>query len=176
MRKEILPGKLSANRVVTAESPIVVEKKKKRGEGGRLLLFLMAVGLGAVALTSITVLAPVSFYGYVASPGSINDSGNSGDSVAKPTTALTASFKAIDGEGNVIEENGVTRSDAITITGYSDSEYDPRLQCSIDSLYIYCNDSGEVSISGLHAGKHTFTSIEPSSGETIVRAFSWNIS
>jgi hypothetical protein len=98
---------------------------------------------------------------------------DSGDSVAKPTTALPASFKAIDGKGNVIEENGVTKSDWITITGYSDIEYDPRLQCSIDSFHIYCNDSGDVGLSDLPTGKHTFTVVEPSNGEMIVRAFSW---
>ena len=38
----------------------------------------MAVGLGAAALTSITLLAPVTFSGHVASPGSIDDSGNRG--------------------------------------------------------------------------------------------------
>jgi hypothetical protein len=179
MSKEMLPGKLSVNQAVSVESPpITVEKKKKkRGKGGRLLLFLMAVGLGAVVLTSITVLAPVSFYGYVESPGSINDdSGNRGDGVAAIPTALAASFKAIDGKGNVIEDNGVTTSHAITLTGYSDTEYDPRLQCSIDSLHIYCSETDEISISGLHTGKHTFTVVESSNGETIVRDFSWNIS
>ncbi len=63
MSNQILPGKLSAKRTVSAESPIVVEKKKKSGKG--LLLFLMAVGIGAVALTSISLLAPVTFYDHV---------------------------------------------------------------------------------------------------------------
>jgi hypothetical protein len=105
--------------------------------------------------------------------GSTTTTTDNGDSLAKPTPALPASFKAIEGKGNVIEDNGVTKSDAITIRGYSDSEYDPGLQCSIDSFHIYCNDSDEVSLSGLHAGKHTFTVVEPNNGETIVRAFSW---
>ena len=75
MSNEIQLGKLSANRTVDAESPIVVgkEKGKKKNGQGALLLFLMAVGLGAVALTSITLLGPVTFYGYVDSPGSIDD-------------------------------------------------------------------------------------------------------
>jgi hypothetical protein len=176
MRKEILPGKLRANQAVSAESPIVVEeKKKKRGEGGRLLLFLMAVGLGAVALTSITVLAPVSFYGYVASPGTINDSGNGGDGAEAIPTALAASVTATDDKGIVIEDNGVTESAKMTITGYSDSKYDAGLQCSIDSLPLYCSGS-PVTVSGLPPGEHAFTIVEPSSGEAIVRVFTWNIS
>jgi hypothetical protein len=177
MSKEILPGKLSAKRAVSTESPIVVEEeeKKKGGEGGRLLLFLMAVGIGAVALTSITVLAPVAFYDYVNSPGSINDSDNRGDGAAGIPTALAASFTATDGKGTVIEDNGVTESTKMTITGYSDSKYDAGLQCSIDSLPLYCSGS-PVTVSGLPPGEHTFTIVEPSSGETIVRAFSWNIS
>ncbi len=53
----MLLGKLSANRTVDVESPIVVDKRKekKKGPGSLLPLFLMAVGLGAVALTSITL-------------------------------------------------------------------------------------------------------------------------
>jgi hypothetical protein len=176
MSKEILPGKLSAKRAVSAESSIVVEEKKKRGGGGggRLLLFLMAVGIGAVALTSITVLAPVAFYDYVNSPGSINDSDNMGDGALIPS-ALAASFTATDGKGTVIEDNGVTKSAKMTITGYSDSKYDAGLQCLIDSLPLYCSGS-PVTVSGLPPGEHTFTIAEPSSGETTVRAFSWNIS
>jgi hypothetical protein len=50
MSNEILPGKLSSNPAVSAESRIIVKEKKKRGSRG-LLLFLMAVGLGIVALT-----------------------------------------------------------------------------------------------------------------------------
>jgi hypothetical protein len=66
MSNEIQLGKLSANRTVDVESPIVAEKKKeKKKRPGGLLLFLMAVGLGAVALTSITLLSPVAFYGRV---------------------------------------------------------------------------------------------------------------
>jgi hypothetical protein len=176
MSKEILPGKLSAKRAVSAEPSIVVEKKRKKGGGGRLLLFLMALGIGAVALTSITVLAPVTFYDYVNSPGSINDdSGNRGDGAAVIPSALAASVTATDGNGIMIEDNGVTESAKMTITGYSDSKYDAGLQCLIDSLPLYCSGS-PVTVSGLPTGEHTFTIVEPSSGETIVRVFSWNIS
>jgi hypothetical protein len=178
MSNEMLPGKLSANQAVSAESPPIVIEKKKRGEGGRLLLFLIVVGLGAVMLTSITVLAPVTFYGHVASPGSISDSGNGNrgnGAAAIPTTALASSATATDGKGTLIEDNGVTKSRTMTITGYSDSSYNTKLQCSIDSLPLYCSGS-PVTLSELPAGEHTFAIIEPSSGETIVRAFSWTIS
>jgi hypothetical protein len=159
-------------------TPIVIETEKEKKRGG-LAILLIAIGVGILALAGIALLIYVnSFGGNIfggVSGSSSTAATDSGDSVAKPTTALIDSFKAIDGKGNVIEENGVTKSDEITITGYSDSEYDARLQCSIDSLHIYCNGSGEVSISGLPTGKHTFTVVEPSNGETIVRAFSWNI-
>lgn len=75
MSNEILPGKLSANHAVSEESPIVVEKKKEQKKrAGGLLMFLMALGIAAVAVGSITLPAPVAFYGYVGSPGSIDDS------------------------------------------------------------------------------------------------------
>jgi hypothetical protein len=107
MSNEIQLGKLSANRTADAESPIVVEKKKeKKKRPGGLLLFLMAVGLGAVALTSITLLSPVAFYGRVDSPGSIDSSGSRGDGSAVIPTGLASSAAAIDGKG-------VTRTSAI---------------------------------------------------------------
>lgn len=179
MSKEMLPVRSSANRASSTESIIVVEEKKKRGEGGgRLPLFLIAVGLGALALTSITVLAPASFYGYVESPGSINDSGNGnrGDGAAAAVpTGLASSLTATDGKGIVIADNGVTKSGTMTITGFSDSKkYNVGLQCWVDLLPIYCSGNS-VTISGLPPGEHTFA-IEPSSDDTIVQAFSWKIS
>jgi hypothetical protein len=179
MSKEMLQRKLSEDQGFVSESPaFVIETEKEKKRGG-LAVLLISVGVGIIALASIALLTYVnSFGGNIF--GSLSGSStaattitDSGDSVAKPTTALPASFKAIDGNGNVIEENGVTKSASIHITGYSDSEYDPRLQCSIDSFHIYCSDSGDIGLSGLHAGKHTFTVVEPSNGETIVRGFSW---
>jgi hypothetical protein len=183
MSKEMLPEKLSRDQSndqgLGPESlPIVIENNEGKRERS-LVVFLVALGIGILVLTTIVLLPYVnSFRGNIF--GSVSSSitattitTDRGDSVAKPTTALPASFKAIDGNGNVIEENGVTKSASIHITGYSDSEYDPRLQCSIDSFHIYCSDSGDIGLSGLHAGKHTFTVIEPSNGETIVRGFSW---
>jgi hypothetical protein len=175
MSKEILPGKLSANGTARAESLIVVEKKK-RGRRG-LLLFLMVAGLGAVALTSITVLAPMTFYDRVGSPGSIDDGGGRGDGDATIPTALAASSSATatDGKGTVIGDNGVTKSAEITITGYSDSSFSTQLRCSIDSLPAYCSGS-PVTLSGLPPGEHVFTVVEPVSDKTAIRSFSWDIS
>ena len=176
MSTEILPGKLSANRAVSAESQIVVEEKKKgkKKRGGGLLLFLMAVGLGAVALASITLLAPVDFYGHVDSPGSIDDSGSRADGAAVTSTALAASATAIDGNGAVIEDNGSTKSGEMTITGYSDKSFSTELSCSIDSLPAYCSGS-PVTVSGLPAGEHVFTMIDPLKDEITVQSFSWEI-
>jgi hypothetical protein len=176
MSNEILLGKLSANRAVDAESPIVVEKKKEKKKGaGGLLLFLLAVGLGAVAVGSITLLGPVAFYGHVDSPGSIDDSGSRSDGAAVIPTALAASVTATDGKGTVIEANGVTKSSDMTITGYSDSSFSTELHCLIDSQPLYCSGS-PVTLSGLPTGKHVFTMAEPVRDEITVQSFSWDIS
>jgi negative regulator of sigma E activity len=171
MSKEMLPIKLAEEQASAAERSIVIEvnkeKEKKREKG--LSVFLMVVGLGVVALTSITVLAPVSFYNDPNSSGTIGDAGNG----AAIPTALAASFKATDGRGNEIENNdGITRSEHITISGYSDSRYSTELRCSIDLLPVYC-DGSPITIAGFPPGKHIFTIEEPESGKTIVRAFSW---
>ena len=175
MSNEILPGKLSANRAVSAASPIVVEEKKKeKKRRGSPPLFLMAVGLGAVALASITLLAPVAFYGHVDSPGSIDDSGSRADGAAVAPTALAASATATDGNGAVIEDNGSTKSGEMTITGYSDKSFSTELSCSIDSLPAYCSGS-PVTVSGLPSGEHLFTMIDPLKDEITVQSFSWEI-
>ena len=104
------------------------------------------------------------------SSSSTTDSGN--HAFEATTTALGASFKAIDAKGDVIENNdGVARSEQITLTGYSDSLYSTKMLCTIDMLSLYC-DGSPIAISGLPDGKHTFTIMEPSSGETTVRVFS----
>jgi hypothetical protein len=59
-------------------------------------MFLMALGIEAVAVGSITLPAPVAFYGYVGSPGSIDDSGNRDDGAAVLPTALAASVTATE--------------------------------------------------------------------------------
>jgi hypothetical protein len=174
MSNEILPGKLSSNPAVSAESRIVVKEKKKRGSRG-LLLFLMAVGLGAVALTSITLLSPVAFYGRVDSPGSIDSSGSKGDGSAVISTALAASATATDGKGVAIEANGLTKSADMTITGYSDSRFSTELRCLIDSQPMYCSGS-PVTLSGLPPGEHVFTVMEPVHDKITVQSFGWEIS
>ena len=176
MSNQILPGKLSAKRTVSAESPIVVEKKKKSGKG--LLLFLMAVGLGAVALTSISLLAPVTFYDHVGSTRSIDDSGGGsrGDGATIPSALAASSATATDGKGTVIGDKGVTKSAEMTIAGYSESSHSTELRCSIDSLPAYCSGS-PVSLSGLPPGEHVFTVIEPVSDKIAVQStFNWEIS
>jgi hypothetical protein len=176
MSNEILPGKLSANHAVSEESPIIVEKKKEQKKRvGGLLLFLMALGIGAVAVGSIPLPAPVAFHGYIGSPGSIDDSGNRDDGAAVVPTALAASARAMDGNGAVIDNNGSTKSGEMIITGYSDSSYSTELRCSIDSLPAYCSGS-PVTISGLPPGKHTFTMAKSVDDETTAHSFSWNIS
>ena len=172
MSNQILPGKLSAKRTVSAESPIIVEKKKKSGKG--LLLFLIAVGLGAVALASISLLAPMAFYSHVDSPGSIDDTSSKGDAVAVITGALAASATATDGNGVVIENNGLTESDEMTIAGYSDSSYSKELRCALDSLPAYCSGS-PVTFSGLPPGEHVFTTVESINDQITVQYFGWDI-
>jgi len=172
MSNEIQLGKLSANRTVDVESPIVVEEKKKR-QGG-LLLFLLAVGLGAVALASITLLVPEPFYGHVDSPGSIDSSGSRGDGAAVITSALAASATATDGKGTVIENNGLTKSGEMTIGGYLDSSYSTEVHCAIDSLPVYCSGS-PVTFSGLPPGEHVFTTVESINDQITVQYFGWGI-
>src|SRR5215216_2342655 len=175
MSNEIQLGKLSANRTADVESPIVVgEKKEKKKRPGGLLLFLMAVGLGAVALTSVTLLAPVAFYGYIDSPGGIDSSGSRGDGSAVITSALAASATATDGKGTVIENNGLTESGEMTIAGYSDGSYGTELHCAIDNLPAYCSDS-PVTFSGLPPGEHVFTMVESINDQITVQYFGWNI-
>jgi hypothetical protein len=175
MSNEILPGKLSANRAVSAASPIVVEEKKKeKKRRGSLPLFLLAVGLGAVSLASITLLAPVAFYGLVDSPGSIDDTRSRGDGAAVITSALAASATATDGKGTVIENNGLTESGEMTIAGYSDGSYGTELHCAIDNLPAYCSGS-PVTFSGLPPGEHVFTMVESINDQITVQYFGWNI-
>src|SRR5215203_5865481 len=172
MSNEIQLGQLSANRTVDVESPIVVEEKKKR-QGG-LLLFLLAVGLGAVAIASITLLVPEPFYGHVDSPGGIDDTSSRGDGAAVITSALAASATATDGKGVVIENNGLTKSGEMTIAGYLDSSYSTDLNCAIDNLPAYCSGN-PITFSGLPPGEHVFTIVEPMRDEITVQYFSWGV-
>ena len=171
----MLPRKLSEG-LAPESLPTIIETNKEKRQG-LILVCLMAVGVVIVPVASIVLLPYVNslegnIFGGVSS--STTDSAN----VAfEATTALGASFKAIDAKGDVIENNdSVARSEQITLTGYSDSVYSTKMLCTIDMLSLYC-DGSPIAISGLPDGKHTFTIMEPSSGETIVRVFSWrNIS
>ncbi len=171
MSEEVLPRKLGEG-LVPESSPTVIETNKQKREG-LILVCLVAVGVVIVPVASIVILPYVkSLEGDIF--GSIRSSTtDSGTDAFETTTALGASFKAIDAKGNVLVNNaGVARSEQITLTGYSDSLYSTKMLCTIDMLPLYC-DGGPVTISGLPAGKHTFTIMEPSSGETIARVFSW---
>ena len=172
MSNKILPGNLTASPSVSAESSIVVEKKKRGTRG--LLLFIMAIGLGAVALSSISLLPPVTYYGRIDSPAIIDNSGSRGEGAVLPS-ALAASATATDGKGIAIGDEGITKSAEMTITGYSDSSHSTELRCTIDSLPAYCS-GGPVTVSGLPPGEHVFTVVEPISDRIIVRSFSWDIS
>ena len=177
MSNEILPRKLSANRSVIAETPVVREKKNEnKKRRGSLPLFLLTVGLGAVALVSIPLLAPVTFYDRVDSPRSIDDTSSSADGAAAAviTSALAASATATDGSGTVIENNGLTKSDEMTIAGYSDSSYSTELHCAIDSLPAYCSGS-PVTFSSLPPGEHVFTMVESINDQIAVQYFGWDI-
>ena len=172
MNKEMLPRKLSEG-LAHESLPTIIETNKEKREG-LILVCLIAVGVLIVPLASIVLLPYVkslegNIFGGVSS--STTDNGN--HAFEATTTALGASFKAIDAKGDVIENNdGVARSEQITLTGYSDSVYSTKMLCTIDMLSLYC-DGSPIAISGLPDGKHTFTIMEPSSGETIVRVFSW---
>jgi hypothetical protein len=174
MSNEILPRKLSANRSVSTESPVVVvEKKESKKRRGGLPLFLLIVGLGAIALTSITMLAPVAFYGHIDVPSSI-DEASRGEAEAVIAGALAESATATDGDGTVIENNGLTESSEMTIAGYSDSNYSTELHCAIDNLPSYCSGS-PVTFSGLPPGEHVFSTVESINDQTIVQYFGWEI-
>ena len=170
----MLPRKLSEGHAPESLPSIIETNKEKRQ--GLILVCLMAVGVVIVPVASIVLLPYVNslegniFGGLSSTTGSANDA-------FEATTALGASFKAIDAKGDVIENNdGVARSEEIILTGYSDSVYNTKMLCTIDMLSLYC-DGSPIAISGLPDGKHTFIIMEPSSGETIVRVFSWrNIS
>jgi hypothetical protein len=175
---EILLGNLGANPTVGVEPPLVVEEKNERGRNGRLL-FLITIAIGTIALASLSLLVPVTYYSSIGSrTGSVGDDDSSigGDSAALPSESLASSARAIDGEGTAIENNGISRSAEMTISGYSDSTHNTKLLCAINSLPAYCSGS-PVTFSGLPPGEHIFTVTGSGSDKTaaVVHSFSWNI-
>jgi hypothetical protein len=176
MSKEMPPEKLSGDQGLGAESPPIVTETNKGKREGLILACLIAGGVVIVAVASIVLLPYVNSLGgkIFGAASSTTDSRNG---AVEATTAPAASFKATDATGNVIENgDGLARSEQVTISGYSDNIHSTNMLCTIDTLPMYC-DGSPIAISGLPNGKHTFTVMEPSSGETIVRVFSWrNIS
>jgi hypothetical protein len=116
----------------------------------------------------------VAFYGHVESPGSIDDTSSRGDGAAVITSALADSAIATDGKGTVIENNGSTKSDEMSIAGYSDGSYRTELHCALDSLPAYCSGS-PVTFSGLPIGEHVFTMVESINDQITVQYFGWTI-
>jgi hypothetical protein len=88
--------------------------------------------------------------------------------------ALAASATATDGEGTVIDNNGLTRSGKMTIAGYSYSSYSTELHCALDNLPAYCSGS-PVTFSGLPPGKHVFSTVESINDQILVQYFSWDV-
>jgi hypothetical protein len=175
MSKEMLPRKLGEG-LASESLPTIIETNREKRQG-LILVCLIAFGVVIVPLASIVLLPYVNSLEDNIFDGVSSSTTNSGNDAFEATTALGASFKAIDAKGDVIENNeGIARSEQITLTGYSDSVYSTKMLCTIDMLSLYC-DGSPIAISGLPAGEHTFIIMEPSSGQTIVRVFSWrNIS
>jgi hypothetical protein len=174
MSKEMLPGKLSED--LAAESRPAVKQTNKDKRQGLILVCLIAVGVVIIPVASIVLLPYVkSLEGNVF--GGVSSTTDSGNDALEATTALGASFLATDAKGDVIENgDSVARTEQLTLRGYSDSPYSTKMLCTVDILPMYC-DGGPITIPPLPGGKHTITIMEPSSGETIVRVFSWwNIS
>ncbi len=166
----MLPRKLTGDQSLTAGPSIVLETNKDSKRRGTMM-FLLAVAVGAVALTGITLLGLATFYNDIKSSSSIKDSGYD---AARPAD-MTASLKATDGKGTLIEHNGMTKSGEMTITGYSDSKHSTELICSINLLPAYCSGK-PVNFSGLPPGEYTFSVLEPRSDQTAVKSFSWYVS
>jgi hypothetical protein len=169
MSKKMLSKKLTRDQTLTSEPSTAIETNKDKKTRSQMV-FLLAVAVGAVALISITLLAPVIFYydnGYSSIGDSIHD--------AAIPVDMGPSATATDGNGAVIEDKGLTKSAQIIITGYSDSKYGTALTCSIDSLPAYCNGS-PVTFSALPPGEHVFIVAERLNGEIKPQSFSWEIS
>jgi len=172
----MLSRKLGANEGLGPESqPIVTDTNKEKREG-LTPVCLIAGGVVILLVASIILMPYVnSLEGKIFS--GVSKTTDSSNGAVHATTALAASFKATDGKGTVIEDNGVTRSAGITLTGYSDGSYSTELSCLIDgSQHVYCNGSNPVALSGLPPGEHTFTVVQPQSDIITSQSFSWEVS
>lgn len=175
MSEEMLPRKLGADEGLGPESPRIVTKTNKKKRERLVLALLIACGIVIISAVSIVLLPYVnSLEGNIFS--GVRSTTDSGHNPVQATTALAASFKATDGKGTVIEDNSVTKSAEMTITGYSDGSFSTDLSCLIDgSQHVYCSGSNPVTLSGLPPGEHTFTVVEPHSDEITAPSFSWEI-
>jgi hypothetical protein len=133
MSEEVLPRKLGEG-LVPESSPTLIETNKQKREG-LILVCLVAVGSsnrssGQYCYTAILKSLEGDIFGSRSS-----STVDSGTDAFEATTALGASFKAIDAKGDVIENNdGVASSEQITLTGYSDGPYSTKMLCTIDML------------------------------------------
>jgi hypothetical protein len=176
MSKKMLSRKLGADEGLGPESATIVTETNKEKREGLTLNFLIAGGIVILLVASLVLMPYVNSLGGNIFSGLSSTTDSSNDAV-QATTALAASFKATDGKGTVIEENGVTKSAEMTITGYSGDSYSTELSCLIDgSQHVYCSGSDPVSLLGLPPGEHTFTVLEPRSDEITASSFGWEIS
>jgi len=176
MSKEMLLKKSGSDEGLGSESPTIVTKTNKEKREGLNLALLISGGIVILVLASFVLMPYMKSLGGNVFSG-VSSNTDSSHSVVQVANALPASFKATDGKGTIIEDSGVSRSDEMTIAGYSDGSFNTGLSCLIDgSQSVYCSGSNPVVLSGLPPGEHTFTVAQPNSDELITSSFSWKIS
>jgi hypothetical protein len=172
MSKEMLPAKMGRDRGLGPESlPVVTDTKKGKKEG-LIVVLSMAVGIGILIVASIFVLPYLSSLrgSILGGTDSITDSSSA---TFETTAILSPSFKAVDGKGNLVgTNNGVARSDQITISGYSSDTYNTELLCYIDKQPVYCK-GGPINFSGIPNGSHEVHIVEIGKSEPVVSVFKW---
>ena len=168
----MLPAKMGRDQGLGPESlPVVIETKKGKRDG-LIVVLSMAVGIGILISAGIFVLPYLSSLrgGILDSTDSIADSPSA---TLETTAILSPSFKAVDGKGNIVgSNNGVARSDQITISGYSHDTYNTELLCYIDKQPVYCKGS-PITLLGIPDGSHELSIIELGKSEPVVGVFEW---
>jgi hypothetical protein len=155
--------------------PIIKETNKGKSER-LIVIFLMAVGVGIVVLTSILLLPYLNSLGGSSIFGRKSSTSDSASLMLEANAPLALSFNAIDGGGSEIGiSNGVARSNQISISGYSDSVYSTELQCWIDTLPVYC-DGSPITITGLPDGSHELRIAEAEGTGQEISVFDWTTS
>jgi hypothetical protein len=177
MSKEMLPEKLSSDQGLGPGSLPTIKETNKGKRERLIVIFVMAVGVGIVVLTSILLLPYLNpLVGSIFGSKSSSTTDGSSLMLEQPTAPLAPSFKAIDGEGSEVNiSNGLARSEQISISGYADSGYSIELQCWIDTLPVYC-DGSPITIVGLPDGNHELRIVEARGTGTEVSVFSWTTS